>query len=261
MPACRSTTASALNPAHRRLPQIGSGFPTVRDRNLDRLALRDCAAAHRSTAQARRAACLARPSTDRRTPRPIDRSGPRRARQDMPAPRMAAAVAIARALIAGSIDVIPLESSAESPASRMRGACGSLASACRSFRECRRSRRSTSARRRRRRDARATTVSTMSSMSGNVTGLLAARLKIVDELRRATAARPPASDERNTAATTTSSAGAERAREVVLEHAAARRGRARLEDRPDAPPGIARCAAPTASRARRSDDARSRRAP
>ena len=54
---------------------------------------------------------------------------------------------------------------------------------------------------------------------------------------------------------------AERPREVVLKHAAARRGRSRLEHRPHAPAGIARAQAPTASRAPRSGGARNRPAP
>ena len=80
------------------------------------------AAAHRSTAQAGRAACLARPSTDRRTPQPIDRLRPHRAGQRSPRRELPPLIAIARALIAGSIASSHSMSSAESPASRMRGA-------------------------------------------------------------------------------------------------------------------------------------------
>ena len=96
---------------------------------------------------------------------------------------------------------------------------------------------------------------------GNVTRALLRARAGRRRAARPTAARTRAATIGTPPATTTSSARAERSREVVLEHAPARRGGARLEDGPDAAIRDNRSAAPPASRAPRSDDARNRRAP
>ena len=151
-------------------------------------------------------------------------------------------------------------SSAESPASRMRDAepVTRRAPAAASG-ECRRSRRWTSARRRRRRGARATIVAMMSSTSGMWRARCPRAAQVVDELlgRQPLRLRQRRAEHR----------GDDHFVGRAERRARSRPGTRAGTTRPIAarrPPRCAGrdspCAAPTASRAPPSDDARSRRA-
>ena len=177
-----------------------------------------------------------RSPADRSTRPRTQRSARRLARPPHADAAHDAAIAIARALTpASTTSPAPASSAAtsisnaESPASRKSLTLRAPAAASGEYR---RTRRSTSAPRRRRRRCSATMVRTMSSTSRDVPGTPARAAQILNQLLgRQTfgLGQRGAEDRRDDDFV----GGAERAREVILEHAPARRGRSRLEHRPD----------------------------